>query len=288
MSSVTTTATPFTPKRRRVGHGTSIPMFASSPGPRRTAAPPMVTTRRPYVTSTRPPQTQAPKRYTTIPVPTLPPPGGDIPPYMLHEMREAKIRYEEAQKIATIGLPPTLKKIPVPTKPKLAPVKKQEASHEDPFSKLMSPLKNMLIPKWFQDEAQRASPRQTQAPRQPQEPRKPQSQPKRPRPRKQQALPQLPPPVNFPSYEQARRRNNQPPQHQQPNFRRPPANSNRPKPAIKSNNAKVPVSGNYADFFQQQMNQRRPIQLTAKNKYQHPYQFQVSHTLLILYGNYIS
>ena len=98
-------------------------------------------------------------------MPTLPPPGGDVPPYMSF-VSEAKAQYEATKKSSNnkpLIEPPKLIKLPMPIPSQAAlprdgsagmlnkksEKKVKENSESNPFAM----LSGMLIPGWFQDQA---------------------------------------------------------------------------------------------------------------------------------------
>ena len=140
-------------------------------------------------------------------MPTLPPPGGDVPAYMSY-VNEAKAQYEATKKQnkEPVISPPILKKIPIPMS---APVPKKRP--------LPPPEKNFfsMLPNWFQDSSGPA----------PKEDRIGQNAAyKETLPKVASSVPRLPPPQNFPSFEKAKGK------RPQENRRRPPLEPRRSRP----------------------------------------------------------
>ena len=144
----------------------------------------------------------SPPKITTTTVPTLPPPGGDVPSFMTLLNEVKKVRKEKDEKKENeefnqeiIQAPPILLKIPVPksqpnTPPPPAP------NNRDPFSV----LSNMFVPKWLQDKDSQQKPPTSQVSNM------------RPKNKAQQSkLPLLPPPRDFPSFEERKKHKSPPP-----------------------------------------------------------------------------
>ena len=234
------------------------------------------------------PGTFKPRLTTSTTMPTLPPPGGDLPAYLTY-LKEAEAQYEDKQipKKTLPAQPPILKKIPVPIS---LPQKEVKPSQETPApqseSNPFSMFSGMFMPNWFQ-ETTTSTTTTTQAPPAPKfKPKKKipqlsqisQTQTKRknkPFPKlKDPGLPLLPPPRDFPSYEKAKRKSNKRP-NKRPNKpsrgQRYPKRPGPPKRALpKSTSAKIPVAGNYADFvqkeFQKSFPTKPPVQFIPRNK----------------------
>ena len=174
-------------------------------------------------------------KLTTTTMPTLPPPGGDVPSYMAM-LNEARQKYEDTkQSSKDIPQPPILKKIPIAVTP--IPSKNQppmQTNNRDPFSM----LSNMFIPKWFNNQEQDSTPTKTRPIQKPQQPNK---------------LPMLPPPRDFPSFEQAKKK-------PMPQIRR--KSQSRPK------NAK-PQPGNFQNIMRNEPSdpyRNRPLQFTPMHE----------------------
>ena len=168
--------------------------------------------------------------YILILVPTLPPPGGDVPSYlaMLNEAKE-KIRQIEnnqqqhSSSVMEIGQsPPVLKKIPVYPKSNLKPIsvtplpsKKQSPSMQSSNGSPLSMLSDMFIPNWFRDQQQETNHKLSRPP---------------PLQKSSSKMPMLPPPRDFPSFEQSKNQGKllkRKSAQQQP---RPPQRIPKPKP----------------------------------------------------------
>ncbi len=212
--------THFTPNYGPSQGPSRRPYFASTP-------------KRPVRTTTTTVTTTRATRSTTA-VPTLPPPGGDIPPYMKQSFNQNKDKFKFTFDNEAIW-PSMVKKVPVqvpkvidgPTPTLLS----QQTSN--PFSDFMSPLKSILMPKWFQEPGSKDKnrPRMDQVP----------VKSKRKHGNRPSTLdaPMLPPPSNFPSFEKAAK-----------------MKKNGGKFAKKTRPTAGPVMvpvDNYADFFQQQI-----------------------------------
>ena len=228
-------------------------------------------------------------------MPTLPPPGGDIPPYMSF-VSEAKAQYEATKKSNQKPLiePPVLRKIPMPISSKSPPValaKKPYAKKPPPSlkenqeSNPFSMLSGILIPNWFQDQTDVTTAAPQKRKKQPQKIKQMANSKNTAAAGSGSSLPLLPPPKNFPSFENAKRKaamlkNHKRPQPKRggmgmPKMKRPAPASKRtpPGPAIlpKSTNSKIPIAGfNYADFvkkeFQNPYPTKPPVQLIPHRK----------------------
>ena len=169
--------------------------------------------------------------YILILVPTLPPPGGDVPSYlaMLNEAKEKIRQIENNQQqhssaVMEIGQsPPVLKKIPVYPKSNLKPIsvtslpsKKQSSSMQSSNGSPLSMLSDMFIPNWFRDQQQETNHKLSRPP---------------PLQKSSSKMPMLPPPRDFPSFEQSKNQEKfllkRKSAQQQP---RPPQRIPKPKP----------------------------------------------------------
>lgn len=173
---------------------------------------PTTTTKQPTFTTIRKdPVTFKPRLTTSTTMPRLPPPGGDVPPYMSF-VNEAKAQFEAAKQNTPKIEPPILKKIPVfmTPKPKVKEVI-TEGEPKGPFSVLSG-----FMPNWFQETTTNPPliQKQLQKKLPPTQKKLPPVQKKLPppppqmnvRPKGQQRMPLLPPPKDFPSYEKAKRK----------------------------------------------------------------------------------
>ena len=190
-------------------------------------------------------------KITTTTVPTLPPPGGDVPSFMtlLNEVKKVRKEKDEKKeneelKKEIIQAPPILLKIPVPKSQPNTPPPPPASNNRDPFSV----LSNMFVPKWLQDQDSKQKP--------------PLSQVSNMRPKnkgQQSKLPMLPPPRDFPSFEERKKHKSPPPM---PLLRRksPPMRPIQHSPVVPSSKFIRKESSPSAEPFQ------RPIQFTPINE----------------------
>lgn len=231
-----------------------------------------------------------PRLTTTTTMPTLPPPGGDVPSYMSY-VNEAKA-YFEASKKKTNPIkiePPILKKIPMPMS---SVVPKKEPAKEETNNGPLSMLSGMFMPSWFQD-SNGGKPVDKVEPPPPNIRKSPPIQNNKPAQRVQngQGMPLLPPPKNFPSFDNAKRKANRPPPPQIMNNRPKPMNqgpNKRPKPPPPQRgppkSSKIAVgAGNYADFVRQEFQSlyptKPPVQLIPRKNAEFISPYAVGHLL---------
>ncbi len=229
---------------------TNRPYFASTTRRSRPRGTPTAVTPSPTSTASH----HSLPRLTTTSVPTLPPPGGDVPPYMKYGFNKFGSQQEDTTTVNKFKFtfdgeevfPSMVKKVPIVRPPAISPTTTTNPNPMNPFSGFMSPLTNILMPKWFQQ--QQDDNQQT---------------PKR-RVDSASSAPVLPPPSNFPSYEQAKRKKT-------PTGNPGAAKPKRAKPTAGS--VMVPVD-NYADFFQKQIrDQFMSTQRKNNNNPRPPLQF---------------
>lgn len=182
-----------------------------------------------------------PKLTTTMP--TLPPPGGDVPAYMSY-VNEAKAQYEATKKQNQSPLisPPILKKIPIPM---TSVPKKPPSTAEKNFSM----LPGLFLPNWFQDSSPQAQKED------------------RIGPQVASTLPRLPPPKNFPSFQKAQGK-----RPKEDSRRRPQPlverRNRRPGPPPPQRPPKRPQQHQYAEFVRRQMHveTKAPLQLIPRRQ----------------------
>ena len=148
------------------------------------------------------------KNPSTPPPPKLPPPGGDVPAYMLKDifsqqnkrvivasqqdkLEEDSSEYDDYE--------PETSQIP-----KQRNVPNKAPSDNNPLSKLISPLRDILPRNWFHEDNEQAMEEEFQHP---------QMKQGRPRPQNPKQPQNLPPPVfnppgNFPTFRKDKRNNN--------------------------------------------------------------------------------
>ena len=210
---------------------TSRPVIGSSPTPSYSQHHSM-----PY-----PKVTFKPKVTSTTTMPTLPPPGGDVPAYMSY-VNEAKAQYEATKKQNESPLisPPILKKIPIPmpSVPKKPPLSAAE--------KNFSMLPGLFLPNWFQDSSKKED-RIGQH----------KGTTYKETPPVASTVPRLPPPKNFPSFQKAQGKRPK----EDSNRRRPqqPLVERRRRPGPPPQRPpKRPQHHQYAEFVRREMVETKP------------------------------
>ena len=231
-------------KNQRPVVTTSRPVRGSSPTPSYSQ----------HYSMSYPKVTFKPKLTSTTTMPTLPPPGGDVPAYMSY-VNEAKAQYEATKKQSESPLisPPILKKIPIPM---TSVPKKTPSTAEKNFSM----LPGLFLPNWFQD----SSPPQK-------EDRigqhKPVTSYKETLSQVASPLPRLPPPQNFPSFQKAQGK-----RPKEDNRRRPQPlveRRRRPGPPPPQRPPQRPQHHQqYAEFVRRQMHveTKPPLQLIPRRQ----------------------
>ena len=148
------------------------------------------------------------KNPSTPPPPKLPPPGGDVPAYMLKDifsqqnkrvivasqqdkLEEDSSEYDDYE--------PETSQIP-----KQRNVPNKAPSDNNPLSKLISPLRDILPRNWFHEDNEQAMEEEFQHPQMKQGRQRPQN----PKPPQNLPPPVFNPPGNFPTFRKDKRNNN--------------------------------------------------------------------------------